>query len=151
MGNYTAFTYRVPDNQRHSIVIDLEILVPVPIEGYPQEKRMSLKAKALIDTGASRSAICNTFIQKVKLSSYGKCTIRMAKGEYISSLYNVDIMFPNQMIAKNIKAAEFSGIHEFDFIVGMDILRMADMAISNAGGVTVFAMRSPPADVHLAF
>ena len=151
MGNYTAFTYRVPDNQRHSIVIDVEILVPVPIEGYPQEKRMSLKAKALIDTGASRSAICNAFIKKVKLSSYGKCTIRMAKGEYISSLYNVDIMFPNQMIAKNIKAAEFSGIHQFDFIVGMDILRMADMAISNAGGITVFAMRTPPADVHLFF
>ena len=151
MADYAAFTYRVPDNHRHCIVIDVEILVPVPIEGYPQEERMARKAKALIDTGASRSAIRNTFVQAAKLISYGKCTIRMAHGEYISSLYAVDIMFPHRMIAKNIKAAEFSGSHEFDFIVGLDILRMADIAISNAGDVTVFAMRSPPADVHIKF
>ena len=151
MVEYTAFTFRVPDNHRHSIVIDVEILVPVPIQGYPAERRMALKAKALIDTGASRSAIRNTFIQAANLQSYGKCTIRMAKGEYISSLYAVDIMFPNQMLAKNIKAAEFSGEHKFDFIVGMDILRMADIAISNAKGVMVLSMRAPPSEKHIDF
>ena len=75
----------------------------------------------------------------------------MAKGEYISSVYNIDILFPNRMMAKNIKAAEFSGNHEFDFIVGMDILRMTDMAITNAKGVTVLSLRSPPADEHIDF
>jgi len=63
LGNFSAFTYRVPNNHRHSIVIDVEICVPVPIQGYPQDKRIPLKAKALIDTGASRSAIRNTFVQ----------------------------------------------------------------------------------------
>ena len=116
MADYTAFTYRVPDNHRHSIVIDIEIWIPVPIQGYPQDKKIPLKAKALIDTGASRSAIRNTFVWAAKLVSYEKCTIRMAKGEYISSVYTVDIMFPNRMMAKNIKAAEYSGDHEFDFI-----------------------------------
>jgi predicted aspartyl protease len=151
LGNFTAFTCRIPNNHRHSIVIDIEILVPVPIQGYPQDKRLPLKAKGLIDTGASRSAISNTFVQAAKLTAYEKCTIRMAKGEYVSFVYTVDVMFPNQMIAQNIKSAEFSGSHEFDFIVGMDILRMADMAITNAGGVTVLSLRAPSADEHIDF
>jgi len=151
LNDFTAFTYRVPDNHRHSIVIDVEICVPTPVQGYSQDKKIPLKAKALIDTGASRSAIRNTFVQEAGLVSYGKCTIRMAKGEYISSVYTIDILFPNLMTAKNIKAAEFSGSHEFDLILGMDILRMTDMAITNAGGITVISLRSPPADEHIDF
>jgi hypothetical protein len=75
----------------------------------------------------------------------------MAKGEYVSSLYDVDILFPNRMMTRIIKAAEFSGNHEFDFIVGMDILRMTDMAITNANGITVLSLRSPPNDEHIDF
>ena len=146
-----TFTFRVPDNHRHSIVIDVEILVPESSNGYPQNRKQSQKAKALIDTGASRSAISSSFVQAAKLASYEKCTIRMAKGEYISSVYMVDIIFPHGMLANNVKAAEFSGQHEFDFIIGMDILRITDMAITNAGGVTVLSLRSPPADEHIDF
>jgi len=151
LDNAAAFTYRVPDNHRYSIVIDVEILVTVPVQGYPQNQKFPLKTKALIDTGASRSAISSSTVQAAKLASYERCTIRMAKGEYISSVYNVDIKFPHGMLAANVKAAEFSGRHEFDFIIGMDILRMADMAITNAGGVTVLSLRSPPADEHIDF
>ena len=151
MGNFTAFTYRVPDNHRHSIVIDIEIHVPVPVQGYPQNKRIPLRAKALIDTGVSRSAISNAFVLAARLVSYKRCTIRTAKGEYVSHLYTVDIMFPNRMMAQNIESAEFTGNHEFDFIIGMDILRMADLAITNAGGVTVLSLRAPSADKHIDF
>ena len=149
MADFTAFSYRVPDNHRHSIVIDIEILVPV--QGYLMDKKVPQKTKALIDTGASRSAVRSTFVQTAKLVSYEKCTIRMAKGEYISSVYSIDILFPNRMMAKNIKAAEFSGNHEFDFIVGMDILRMTDMAITNARGITILSIRSPSANEHIDF
>ncbi|MCL1837554.1 MAG: retroviral-like aspartic protease family protein [Treponema sp.] len=151
MADYAAFTFRVPDNHRYSIVIDIEILVPVPIQGYPQNQKIPITTKALIDTGASRSAISSAFVQAAKLFSYEKCTIRMAKGEYISPVYTVDIMFPHKMLTEKIKAAEFSGKHEFDFIVGMDILRMVDMAITNAGGVTVLSLRSPPGSKHIEF
>ncbi len=151
MGEFTAFTFRIPDNHRHSIVIDIEILVPVPIKGYPQDKRIPLKAKALIDTGASRSAISSTFAQAAKLVSYGKCTIKTAKDSYISSVYTIDIMFPNRMMAQSIKVSEFSGSHEFDCIIGLDILRLTDMAITNAGHITVLSLRAPSADRHIDF
>jgi hypothetical protein len=149
--DYTAFTYRVPDNHKHSIVIDIEICVPIPIEGYPQEKRIPLRAKALIDTGATRSAIRNTFVQAAKLVSYGKSTVRTAKGEYIASVYTVDFLFLNRMLAKNMRVTEFFGNHDFDCIIGLDIIRMGDMAISNAGGVMVLAFRAPPGEKHIDF
>jgi predicted aspartyl protease len=151
LADFTAFNYRVPDNHRHSIVIDVEIHVPVPIQNYPQNQKIPIRAKALVDTGASRSSISNSFVLAAKLISYGKCTIRMAKGEYISSVYTIDVLFPGGMLAKNIKASEFSGQHDFDFIIGMDILRLTDMAISNAKNITVLSLRSPPADEHIKF
>ena len=107
MPDYTAFTYRAPDNHRHSIVIDIEICIPVPIEGYPQDRRIPLKAKALIDTGATRSSIRNTFVHAAKLVSYGKSTVKTAKDEYISFVYTVDFIFPNRMLAQNIRVSEF--------------------------------------------
>jgi hypothetical protein len=141
----------VPENHRHSIVIDIEICVPVPIEGYPQDRRLPLKAKALIDTGATRSAIRNTFVHAAKLVSYGKSTVKTAKDEYISPLYTVDFMFPNRMLAQNIRVTEFSGNHDFDCIIGLDILRMGDMAISNAGNIMALSFRAPPNDRHIDF
>ena len=151
MADFAAFSYTVPHDHRRSIVIDIEIMVPVPLQGFPQDQRLPLRAKALIDTGASRSAISNRFSHAAKLISYEKCTIRMAKGEYVSSVYTVDVRFPNQMLAKNIKAAEFTTGHEFDFIIGMDILLMTDMAITNADGITVLSLRSPSAEKHIDF
>ena len=93
MGDYAAFSFRVLDSHRHSIIIDIELYVPVPVQGYPQDKMIPLKAKALIDTGASRSAVSSSFASAAKLSSYGKCTIKTAKDEYISSVYKSTLCF----------------------------------------------------------
>ena len=151
LAKHATFTFQVPDNHRHSIVIDIEIIVSIPVKGYPQNQKRSIKAKALLDTGASRSAISCLFAQTASLISYGKCAIRQSRGEYISSVYTVDILFPHGMSAQNIKAAEFFGHHDFDFIIGMDILRMTDIAITNAKGITVLSLRSPPANEHIDF
>jgi predicted aspartyl protease len=151
LADFAAVTFRLPDHHRYSIIIDVEIFAPVPVQGYPQDKRVTQKARALIDTGASRSAVSSAFAQAANLISYEKCTIRAANGEYISSIYTLDIMFPHPVLMKNIKAAEFSGKHNFDFIIGLDILLATDMAVTNAGGITVLSLRSPPASRHIDF
>jgi hypothetical protein len=40
---------------------------------------------------------------------------------------------------------------EFDVIIGMDILRHGDMAVTNSGGITVFSFRVPPDNKHIDF
>jgi hypothetical protein len=151
LADFSAVTFSISGSNLRSIIIDIDILVPVYLNGYPQKQRNIFKTKALIDTGASRSAVSNTFAETTKLVSYEKCSIRAANGEFISSIYILDILFPRRILINNIKAAEFSGNHNFDFILGLDVLLTTDMALTNAGGNTVLSLRSPPADKHIDF
>jgi len=47
--------------------------------------------------------------------------------------------------------AEFYSGNNFDFIIGMNILRMGDMALTNAKGSSVFSFRIPPAETQIDF
>jgi predicted aspartyl protease len=148
LANYTAFTYRVPGDHRHAIVIDIQIGVPVPVHGYPKDARIFSKAQALIDTGATRSSISRNFAGAAQLASFRRALVRTAQGEFFSPVYRVDVVFPNSLTIKNVDVTEYSTKLDFDFIIGMDILRTGDMCISNADNVTVFSFRSPPYCEH---
>jgi predicted aspartyl protease len=148
LANYTAFTYRVPDNHRHAIVIDIQIGVPVSVHGYPKDKRIFLRAQALVDTGATRSSISRNFAGAAQLVSFRRALVRTAQGEFFSPVYRVDVIFPNSLAIKNVDVTEYSTNLDFDFIMGMDILRTGDMCISNADNITVFSFRSPPSRKH---
>jgi predicted aspartyl protease len=151
LGDYTAFTYRVLDNHRHAIVIDIQLGVPVPIHGYPKDKRILLTAKALVDTGATNSCISQDFVRASGLLSFRKTTVHSAQGEFISSVYQVDIIFPNRLMIQKADVIEFNKNQDFDFIIGMDILRIGDCAITNANGITVFSFRVPSDNRHIDF
>jgi hypothetical protein len=48
-----------------------------------------------------------------------------------------------------IDASGFSGISDFDFVIGTNILNQADVTIANAHDPhTVFSFRIPPDHVH---
>jgi predicted aspartyl protease len=133
------------------VVIDIQVGVPVPVHGYPKDKRTALKAKALIDTGATRSSISRVFAEAAKLVSFRRAAVRTAQGEFFSPVYRVDVVFPNGLVIQNIYVTEYSTKLEFDFIIGMDILRTGDMCISNAHNITVFSFRCPPHSKHTDF
>jgi hypothetical protein len=66
-------------------------------------------------------------------------------------VYSLDVLLPNGILFTNMDVAEFQSNHNFDFIIGMNILRMGDMALTNAKGEMVFTFRIPPADTHIDF
>jgi hypothetical protein len=45
----------------------------------------------------------------------------------------------------------FHKAYNFDFIIGMNILRQGDMAITNANNETIFSFRIPPGIQHIDF
>ena len=69
-----AFTYKVPDNKKKSILILVKIGVHPPINSFPENKKVLLDAKALVDTGASGSCISKQFANAIHLPviSFGK-------------------------------------------------------------------------------
>jgi hypothetical protein len=57
----------------------------------------------------------------------------------------------NNVSFTNIRAMEFTSNKVFDILLGMDILTLGDLAITNANHRTVISFRVPPAVKHIDF
>ena len=146
-----AITFHLPNKEKQSIVFGIQIGVPVPIGGYSKDKRISINSMALIDTGATGSCISRRFAEAVQLKTYKRSKIRGFNGISIVPVYSLDVLLPNGILFTNMDVAEFQSNGDFDFIIGMNILRMGDMALTNAKGEMVFTFRIPPAEKHIDF
>ena len=146
-----AITVHLPDKQKQSVIFEIQLGVPVPTDAYPKDRRMGMKSMALIDTGATGSCISRRFATEAQLKPFKMGTVLGAHGVAIVPVYRVDVLLPNGILFPNMDVAEFYGGNDFDFIVGMNILRMGDMALTNAKGKTVFSFRIPPAETHIDF
>ncbi|MCL2805067.1 MAG: retroviral-like aspartic protease family protein [Treponema sp.] len=148
---FNAITVHLPDKQKQSILFQIQLGVPVPIDGYPQESRISMNSIALVDTGATGSCISRRFAADTQLKPFKMGTVIGAHGIAIVPVYRLDVLLPNGILFTNMEVAEFFGNNDFDFIIGMNILRMGDMALTNAKGKSVFSFRIPPANEHIDF
>ena len=52
-----AITVYLPDNHKKAILFQMQIVVPVPIDGYPKNSRIGLNSMALVDTGAAVNSL----------------------------------------------------------------------------------------------
>ena len=150
MGN-NAFTVHLPDKQKQSVIFEIQLGIPVLINGYPRNRRIEMKSMALIDTGATGSCISRRFAADAQLKAFKTNKVLGAHGIAIVPVYRVDVLLPNGVLFSNMDVAEFYGSNDFDFIIGMNILRMGDMALTNAKGKTVFSFRIPPAETPIDF
>ena len=146
-----AITVHLPDKQKQSVIFEIQLGVPVPIDGYPKDRRISINSMALVDTGATGSCISRRFAADAQLKPYKMGTVIGAHGIAIVPVYRIDVLLPNGILFTNMEVAEFYGGNDFDFIIGMNILRKGDMALTNAKGKTVFSFRIPPAEKHIDF
>jgi predicted aspartyl protease len=106
---------------------------------------------ALIDTGATGSCISRSLASRAQLKSFEMIKVLGVHGYAFVPVYMVDILLPNGILFSNMEVAEFYGSNNFDFIIGMNILRKGDMALTNAHGEMVFSFRIPPAETHIDF
>ncbi len=146
-----AFTYPVPENHKHAIVFGIEIGVSLPIPNYPKDHKVKIKQNALVDTGATGSCVSKKFAQAVKLQYFSMSTVCNSHGKVVVPLYYVDVFLPNGVMFQNIKVTEFNSDADFDFIIGMDILSLGDVSITNAGGKMLFSFRMPPNNEHIDY
>ena len=110
-----------------------------------------MDSMALVDTGSTGSCISRRFAAGAQLKAYKRSKIRGFHGISIVPVYCVDVLLPNGILFTNMDVAEFQSNNDFDFIIGMNILRMGDMALTNAKGNMVFSFRIPPSETHIDF
>jgi predicted aspartyl protease len=106
---------------------------------------------ALLDTGASVTCISQTLADKLNLKTVGQGIMDTAGGIHKTNLYYIDLLMRNDISFINIQAMEFTGSKRFDILIGMDILTLGDLAITNAGQRTVISFRVPPDTRHIDY
>jgi len=106
---------------------------------------------AMVDTGATISGITSRMIAKMGLKSIKEEDFTHAKGNSISPIYVFDVVFPKEKVFENIEAVEISDDHNFDFLIGMNIISQGDMALTSVNGKAAFSFRTPPAEKYIDF
>lgn len=97
----------------------------------------------LWDTGASKSSITQRIVDDLQLIPVGSTNISTANGIVTVNTYFVDIWLPNHVTVKNVLVSCADLGDDIDVLIGMDIIRHGDFAITNTDKSTTFSFRTP--------
>ena len=135
-----SFSVRIPLNAQ-AIILDVELHIPV-IDGN-SEKIISIKTKALVDTGANSSCISKRLASACSLRPVSALKMISAHGMSIAQVYEVSISLPNDVVFPSLSVVEVEGSRLFDVIIGMDILSKSDFVFSSDNEKSCFSLRIP--------
>lgn len=136
-----AFTRRFP-SVVDEVVTECFIYSPTDIHGGNNLRRLTLR-RSLWDTGASSSMISKTAVETLGLVPIGKSEIAgVNDGVELKSTYLIHVGLPSGDVVTNVLASEFDG-EDYDFIIGMDIIQIGDLAVTNEKETTTFSYRIP--------
>lgn len=122
-------------------VLHSEVTVSASKELFPNAKNN--KYIAIWDTGATNTAISSKVAKECGLIPTGQAVCNTANGESTVNTYIIDIGLPNSVNISSIQATEFKAVEGSDLLIGMDIMSLGDLAISNYEGKTTFTFRVP--------
>ena len=103
--------------------------------------RTPVVVKAIWDIGAYGSVISPRVAEELGLMPVGVKPIQTANGTYEAYAYVVDVMLPNKLVIRGVEVSE-SDLKVCDALIGMDIISMGDMKITNKP-TTKFIFRIP--------
>lgn len=109
----------------------------------PQTIPQSITVPALWDTGASKSILTPSAVNKLGLKSIGTGMMNAAGGPRQCNAYVVNITLPNRVQAAGIHVVDCEDNQPFEAIIGMDIITAGDFAITNVNGKTTVSFRIP--------
>jgi len=147
---YKALTIKAPEIVRSIILPVIASQSEIRCHQFGIEK-IQADVYALIDTGATNTSISNRLAASLNLKAVEQCKVAAAGGIHIANVYSIEISIKDMIKFTNIKAAEFIKNDKFDIIIGMDILTLGDLAITNHDYRTVVSFRVPPDTAHIDF
>lgn len=97
---------------------------------------------ALWDTGATGSVISKKLADEIGLVPIGRTLVTGVNGSFECNKYVIDIYLPNHVRVQDVLVTESSGI-QHDLLIGMDIIRLGDFALTHTNGATIFSYQFP--------
>lgn len=136
--NISAFTYKA-DGRANVLLSDVKVSAHKELVPDATLKNF----KAIWDTGATNTAISERVVKECNLVPISKATSNTANGQRIVNVYLIDLYLPNNVVIGGVRATEFTAVEGSDLLIGMDVIGMGDLAISNYMGKTCFSFRVP--------
>jgi hypothetical protein len=101
--------------------------------------------QAIWDTGATHSAITQAVVDQCDLKPIGKTKVSHAgidEEPEETDVYLVNIRLPNRVVVENVMVSR-GGFSGAEVLIGMDIIKAGDFAITHANGNTKFSFQIP--------
>lgn len=96
------------------------------------------------DTDATCSCISHDVSRKLSLNKRGQFTIQTPSGSKEVEVFLVDIILPDNVAVLNVLVANSDiGDQSIDLLIGMNVVKYGDLAVSNYEGKTWFSFRVP--------
>ncbi len=116
----------------------LYVPVHVGLPFKPSEKPIDpiRRVKGIWDTGASISFISEAIAKEFDLKPIGMERVGTAGGMRNCYTYLISIGLPNNVVLSWMRVASGS-LGDLDILVGMDVMREGDFAVTNCKGTTV--------------
>lgn len=102
---------------------------------------------AIWDTGATNTVITSKVVKELNLVATGKTNATGVNTTSRVDTYLINLRLPNDVGIQSVRVAELP-IQGGDVLIGMDIIRLGDFAISNVGK-TQFAFSIPSTQNNL--
>ena len=138
-----AFTTR---NKGLAVELRNEVLVCKAFDPTVTEEKDEPEHRKYIglwDTGATATGITPRIVKELALKPSGAVNVSGVHGTKVVSTYYINLLLPNNVGIYGIPATEIENIGAADILIGMDIIRFGDFAISNFNNTTVFSFRTP--------
>ncbi len=112
-----------------------------PLEGSPNLNREFFPA--LWDTGSTGCMVSRKVVDACNLQKEGQGPISNVSGVVENvPRYMVNLYLPNGLVVRELSVA-LGEFEDFDVLIGMDVITLGDLAVTNANGQTVFTFRVP--------
>jgi len=113
---------------------------PIDVEYNGRRQRVL----AIWDTGASGSCISEELAQIMKMVPEGKGRTMTPNGTSVVNVYTVNLHLPNQVSVIGVRVSDSQiGAQGLGLLVGMDIISMGDLSVSNFDNKTTISFRMP--------
>ena len=120
-----------------------------PTKGEKPPITKKREYEALWDTGATGSVITQKIVNECSLKPIDMVQVNTAGGMCNCLVFLVSIWLPNNFVYTNARVT-LANIQGTDILIGMDIIKFGDFAITNKDGITVFSFRFPSVE-HIDF
>ncbi|MFY9463288.1 MAG: aspartyl protease family protein [Candidatus Sungiibacteriota bacterium] len=145
-----AFTTRYNGRAR-VLHTKVGVCLPVTSEEARAQRVEFNEYIAIWDTGATHSAITKKVADELGLKPTGVVEVRYGDGKSPTNTYLINIALPNNVMFGQLRVTEAQLIPDDNtsddqqpqLLIGMDIIGMGDLAVTNANGKTILSFRVP--------